>query len=210
SARWMDALIPPEGCIAKKFSPQTVQFMSRVLKSYPKTILNELPPVVHPFQSAVPQQLLVNCRTLLRMSENKAPGSEMLVRETIRRKMNRIFEDHPSYDHITLLSACKAYLLYSIHLFFCADADTHAMIDTATMINLQELVSAMSLTGLYPPGACPPADWDSWILGTLYTMYTFDHLFNYAQNATSYIGTELGHLALPSSKTLWGAASQDE
>ncbi|KAF8130503.1 hypothetical protein K438DRAFT_1418701, partial [Mycena galopus ATCC 62051] len=57
--------------------------------------------------------------------------------------------------------------------------------------------------------------WDSWILGeakrrTLYTMYTFDHLFNYAQNATSYIGTELGHLALPSSKTLWGAASQDE
>ncbi|KAF8169204.1 hypothetical protein K438DRAFT_1855850 [Mycena galopus ATCC 62051] len=215
-SRWMDALVPPEGRIAKILSPQTVQFMSRVLKSYPKIILNELPPVVHPFQSAVPQQLLVNCRTLLRMWENKAPGSELLVRETIRREMNRIFEEHPSYDHITLLSACQAYLLYSIHLFFCADADARAMINTTTMINLQELASSMSLTGLYSPDAGPPpADWDSWILGeakrrTLYTMYIFDHVFNDAQNATSYVGTELGHLALPSSKALWAAATQDD
>ncbi|KAF7331180.1 putative C6 finger domain protein [Mycena sanguinolenta] len=129
--------------------------MSRVLKSFPKALVRDddnLPPIVHPFQSAAPQQLLVNCRTLLRMWENKVPGSEVFVRETIHREMNRIFQEHHSCDHIMLLSACQAYLLYSIYLFFCTDSDTSALVDTATMINPQELASSMSLR-LYPPSA---------------------------------------------------------
>ncbi|KAF7345058.1 C6 finger domain protein [Mycena venus] len=206
--------MPPPGRIAKNFTPHIFQYMSRVLKSYPKIMIKDdaLPPVVHPFQSVVPQQPLVNCRTLLRMWENKAPGSEALVRETIWREMNRLFVEHPNYDHIALLSACQAYLLYSIHLFFCTDPETCTMIDIAAMINLQELASAMSLTVLSMPHH--PPDWESWVVAeakrrTLYTMYTFDHVFNYAHNATSYIGMELGHLPLPSNKALWAAATRD-
>ncbi|KAJ7352682.1 hypothetical protein DFH08DRAFT_913423 [Mycena albidolilacea] len=217
-SRWMDALIPPPGRIAKTFTSQTIQYISRILKSYAKTIVKDdaLPPIVHLFQPAAPRQLLVNCRTLLRMWENRAPGSESLVRETILREMNRLFEEHHNYDHITLLSACQAYLLYSMYMFFCTDPDTRAMIDTATMINLQELASAMSLTGLYPSGMQerPLPDWESWIVAeakrrTLYIMYSFDHVFNYYHDTTSYIGTELGHLPLPAHKGLWAATTEN-
>lgn len=81
------------------------------------------------------------------------------------------------------------------------------------MINLQELASAMSLTGLSCPSGTPP-EWESWIIAeakrrTLYSMYTFDHIFNYSQNIPSYIGTELGHLPLPSNKALWAANTKD-
>ncbi|KAJ7260877.1 hypothetical protein B0H12DRAFT_1201608 [Mycena haematopus] len=219
-SRWMDALIPPPGRIAKKFTPNVIQYMSRVLKSYPKALVRDddtLPPIVHLFQSPVPQQLLVNCRTLLRMWENKAPGSEVLVRETIQREMNRVFEEHHKYDHLTLLSACQAYLLSSLYLFFCTDSDTSAMVDTGTMINLQELASALSLrlhSSASAESVVPPlADWESWIVAeakrrTLYVMYTFDHVHNYLHNKISYIGTELGHLPLPANKALWAATTQ--
>jgi hypothetical protein len=90
------------------------------------------------------------------------------------------------------------------------------MIDTATKINLQELASAMSLTGLDPSGTPPhaPPEWESWIVAeakrrTLYLMYTFDHIFNYSQQITSYVGTELGHLPAPSNKALWAASNKD-
>jgi hypothetical protein len=52
-----------------------------------------LPPFVHPFQSVLPQQLLANCRTLFRMWEHRAQGSELLVRETVWLEMRRIFEE---------------------------------------------------------------------------------------------------------------------
>lgn len=90
------------------------------------------------------------------------------------------------------------------------------MIDTTTMINLQELASAMSLTGLSTCEATHtrPA-WDSWIIAeakrrTLYAMYMFDNVFNFTQRTNSYTATELGHLPAPASKSLWGAATRDE
>ncbi|KAJ6542765.1 hypothetical protein B0H19DRAFT_1000510 [Mycena capillaripes] len=217
-SRWLDPIIPPPGGIPKKFTPQTIQYMSRVFKSYATVMVKDdaLPPIVHPLQPVVSQQPLCNCRTLLRMWENKAPGSELLVRDTIWREMNRLFEEHHGYDHLTLLGACQAYLLYSIHLFFSADPDTSRMIDSATMINLQGLASSIYSrgvsAGLYPSDTL--LEWESWIIAeakrrTLYSMYTFDHIFNYSQNMTSYIGTELGNLPLPSNKALWAASTKD-
>ncbi|KAK7055088.1 C6 finger domain protein [Favolaschia claudopus] len=222
-SRWLDALIPPPGRLEKKFNPSTIQFISRVLKSYPKILIkdnNILPPIAHALQSqAGPSQLpLSNCRTLLRMWENKAPGSELIARETVWREMTRLFEEHSTYDHVTLLGACQAYLLYSIHLFLCGDADTRSMVDTSTMINLQELSSALSRTGLYTSDAQQRStvpEWESWIIAeakrrTLYTMYTFDHVFNYSQGQPSYVGTELGQLSLPASKELWTATTKHD
>ncbi|KAJ6482959.1 hypothetical protein C8R47DRAFT_1133362 [Mycena vitilis] len=213
-SRWLDALIPVPGKVAKKFTLPLIQYISRVLKGYPKSLCrDELPPIVHPFQSTAPQLALTNCQTLLRMWENKAPGSESLVRETVWREMNRLFEEHHSYDPVALLSACQAYLLYAVHFFFSAEADASRMIDTTIMINLQELASAISLTGLCEP-TLPSPGWESWIIAeakrrTLYSMYTFDHVYNYSHNITSYIGTELGPLPAPSSKTLWTASTKD-
>ncbi|KAJ6562803.1 hypothetical protein DFH09DRAFT_1159661 [Mycena vulgaris] len=195
-SRWLDALVPPLGHTPKKLSPRIIQYMSRVLKSYPKIMVKDetLPPLIHPRQSDVLQRPLANCRTLLRMWETRAPGSELMVGETVRREMSRLFDEHRTYDHATLLSAAQAYLLYSIHLFFSLDSESIAMIDTTTMINLQELASAVSLTGLR----------------TLYVMYMFDNIFNFSQNTPSYIATELGQLPAPSSKSVWAATTKHE
>ncbi|KAJ7682838.1 hypothetical protein B0H17DRAFT_1138075 [Mycena rosella] len=214
-SRWLDTWIPPPGHTPKNLSSQTVQHMSRVLKSYPKIMLKDepLPPIIHPCQLVVTQLPLANCRTLLRMWEAKAPGSESMVRETVRREMSKLFEEHQTYDPPTLLSAAQAYLLYSIHLFFSLDSESVALIDTTTMINLQELASAVSLTGLYSDP--PRPSWEAWILAeatrrTLYAMYMFDNVFNFSQQTASYIATELGRLPVPSSRALWAAATRDE
>jgi hypothetical protein len=93
-SRWLDALIPPTGHTPKNLTVPTVHYMSRVLKSYPKITARkepQLPPIIHPRQSAVPQPPLANCRSLLRMWEAKAPGSESMVRETVGREMSRLF-----------------------------------------------------------------------------------------------------------------------
>ncbi|KAJ6558667.1 hypothetical protein B0H10DRAFT_2120697 [Mycena sp. CBHHK59/15] len=217
--RWLDALIPPPGHSPKYFSPRTIQYMSRVLKSYSKMMLRDetLPPIIHPLQSArVPQRPLANCRSLLRLWENKVPGSELIVTETVKREMSRLFEEHRGYDHATLLSACQAYLLYSVHMFFSAGAES-TMVDTSVMINLQELASTMSQTILRASEGSNnirPA-WEAWVMAeakrrTLYTMYMFDNIFNFAHNAPSYIAAELGKLPAPSSKLLWTAANKNE
>ncbi|KAJ7041140.1 hypothetical protein C8F04DRAFT_1208423 [Mycena alexandri] len=215
-SRWLDALITPPGKIPKNFSSRTIQHMARVLKSYPKVMLKDeaLPPIVHPFQAAAPQQPLANCRSLLHMWENKAPGSELLVRETVWREMSRLVAEVWLRIHYGLI-AFQAYLFYSIHLFFSTDSDSSAMIDTVTMINLQELAAAMSLTGLHAPDVQhTPLAWESWIIAeakrrTLYTMYMFDNAWNFLHDTTSYIATELGNLPLPARKGLWAASTKE-
>jgi len=152
------------------------------------------------------------------MWDTRAPGSELLVRDTVRREMNRLYEERLTYDDITHLSACQAYLLYCIHLFFSPDSGSPAMVETSTMINLQELASAMSLTGLGTTGAPfyrTNPSWEAWIIAeaklrTLYTMYMFDNVFCFSQNAPVYVATELGRLPAPASKALWAAANRDE
>ncbi|KAJ7482183.1 hypothetical protein B0H11DRAFT_2173247 [Mycena galericulata] len=221
ASRWLDAFIPPLGKTLKNITSQTARYMARILKSYAKVLVKDdvaLPPIIHPLQSTSPQPPLANCRSILRMWDTRAPGSESMVRETVQREMSRIFEEHGTYDHVTLLSACQAYLLYSIHLFLSPDALSPPMIDTSTMINLQELASAMSLTVLSsaenPPHRTRPS-WESWILAeakirTLYATYMFDNVFNFFQNTPSYSATELSKLPAPSSKALWAANGRKE
>jgi hypothetical protein len=91
------------------------------------------------------------------------------------------------------------------------------MIDTTTVINLQELASALSLTGLGDSEAeiRTPPSWEAWILveakrRTLYAMYMFDNILNFSRNTPSYLATELRQLPAPSSKSLWAATTEDE
>ncbi|KAJ7737866.1 hypothetical protein DFH07DRAFT_984959 [Mycena maculata] len=97
-------MLPPQGRTPKNFSSQTVQYISRVLKAYAKVLVKgdlALPPIIHPLKS-VAQPPLANCRSILRMWDARAPGGEVMVKETVRREMDR---EHQTYDHITLLGA---------------------------------------------------------------------------------------------------------
>ncbi|KAJ7058274.1 hypothetical protein C8F01DRAFT_1305790, partial [Mycena amicta] len=216
-SRWLNALITPFAKTPKYLSRSTADYMGRILESYARVVLHEpdaesmydaLPPFIHPRQAINTPRLLANCRSLLRMFENRAPGSE--VEEA---SVSLATHRAGKYDQHDLLSACQAYLIYSIHLFFCLDTDSSAMVDTVTTINLQELSSAIAMTGLQAIPNGSGLSWQAWITAeakrrTVYTMYMFDNVYSFTKGTASYIATELGQLPLPACKTLWEARTE--
>ncbi|CAK5270953.1 unnamed protein product [Mycena citricolor] len=216
-SRWLDALVPPPDKTAKPISPHAGELMARVLRSYTRCMLHDdpdaLPPIIHPYQAhGALQPALAYCRSLLRMWESRAPGSEGLVRDTIKREMGRLHSEFRTYDHITLLGACQSFLLYCIFFFLSPDEQNALCVDTATIIQLQDLEAALSLTGLQPDSSTVPPRWEEWIVSeakrrTLYTMYMFDNVFNYRHGTTSFVAMELATLPVPGRKALWHARS---
>jgi hypothetical protein len=100
--RWLDLFIaPPFFQTPKEFSPRTLSYISRVLKSYPRMLLRSdrsLPPFIHPMQLEVDTPVpLANCLSLTRMWWNRAPGSERIVTETIGREMSRLLNEVSIY-----------------------------------------------------------------------------------------------------------------
>lgn len=95
--RWLDSFIPLPTHVRKELLPNTVQYMSRALKSYPKMMLRNgrFPPIIHSSQLECQIQPvpLVNCVSLVRMWECRALGSESLVMDTLRREMERLFHE---------------------------------------------------------------------------------------------------------------------
>jgi hypothetical protein len=113
--RWLDSFIPLPDQTLKEVSPPTAIYITRVLKSYPKMMLKAggLPPMIHPLQRdpeagyPVP---LANCFSLVRMWERRAPGSEALVTETVRREMERLIREvNPT--HLLILAPFHALIL---------------------------------------------------------------------------------------------------
>jgi hypothetical protein len=107
--------------------------------------------------------------------------------------------------------------LLSIYAFFSLDTDSgNNIVNSAIMINIQELASAMSETGLTGfEGSTIRPTWKAWALAeakrrTLYTMYMFDHVFNCSNNTACYRATELGQLPASSNKALWAASDEAE
>jgi hypothetical protein len=105
----------------------------------------------------------------------------------------------------------------SIYAFFSLEADSgNGIINSTIMINIQELASAMSETGLTGfEGSTIRPTWKTWALAeakrrTLYMMYKFDHVFNCLNNTTCYRSEELGKLPAPSSKALWAVSDETE
>lgn len=97
-SRWLNSLVtatPPKRI--KPLSQTTVNYAYRVLKTYPKMVLQpgRLPPIVHPLQlrgqeTPVP---LANCLSLVRMWEGRAEGSEGVVNDVLTREMERLFRE---------------------------------------------------------------------------------------------------------------------
>jgi hypothetical protein len=225
--RWMQDLLPWPNERPKALTPGILQFLSRVLKTYPLKLANpgsaSLPPIIHPSQlsTRTVSTPLANCLTLTRMFTATAPGSEALVISTITSEMDRLFQSHSSYSQLDLLGAFQAYLIYAIMLFFSplhpATPNASPLITRETMINLQDLACTITNTGL----ACPAElthsrpDYESWIVAdtkrrTLYTMYMFDTIFSSLEGLPSFIAEELAGLPAPASKALWEAKGNAE
>ncbi|KAH8811628.1 hypothetical protein F5884DRAFT_282783 [Xylogone sp. PMI_703] len=215
--RWLATILPSASQKrVKPLLPSTAQYIYRVLRTYPKMMFQPggLPPIIHPLQvleheTAAP---LANCLSLVRLWEGRAAGSEDIIIETIRKEMEKLYQEYENYDQITLLAACQAYLIYSIMLFTPGET---VLVDQTTMINLQSLGSYAALKGLVCRAEISHSrpDWESWVVAsakrrTLFTMYTFDNVFNFFQNVPCFVGEELALVPAPSSKALWQAADR--
>lgn len=93
--RWLRPyILPPLGEeVPKLYHPFTLQYISRVLSSYPRRMVQDgdIPPIIHHTQVLERTPLaLANCFTLVRMWMQAAPGSEAIVVQTVQKEMDRL------------------------------------------------------------------------------------------------------------------------
>jgi hypothetical protein len=95
--RWLQSFLPDTGQRVKILQPHTVQFLSRVFRSYSRQPLRPgcFPPFVHPLQMGngeLPLPL-ANCFSLIRMWMGREHGSDVLIVETVKSEMQRLFDE---------------------------------------------------------------------------------------------------------------------
>lgn len=95
--RWLQSFLPDTGQRAKILQPHTVQFLSRVFRSYSRQPLRPgcFPPFVHALQmnnGELPLPL-ANCFSLIRMWMGREHGSDALIAETVKSEMQRLFDE---------------------------------------------------------------------------------------------------------------------
>ncbi|KAK6504783.1 hypothetical protein TWF481_006722 [Arthrobotrys musiformis] len=217
--RWMRSYIPLPEQIPKNYSPATMAFIRKILKSYAAVAVHSrgIPPFIHPLQMAVKSASpLATCLSLVRICDNLLPGSDEAVAGVLMREMQYLYMQRTTYDDMTLLSAFQAYLIYSMVLFFQLGRKTDSFLRQA-VIALQELACSSSRQGLLCLAERIPTrpKWESWIVTeakrrTLYTMYFFDSVLSTQDGLPVYLGTELRGLFAPGSKTLWQAKTRDD
>lgn len=100
--RWLQSFLPDIGQRAKILLPHTVRYLSCVFRSYSRQLLRPgcFPPFIHPLQ-IVDGKLplaLANCFSLIRMWVGREHGSDILIAETVKMEMQRLFDEvsiHP-------------------------------------------------------------------------------------------------------------------
>jgi hypothetical protein len=218
--RWLNSYVPVPGQVTKKYPPSVAAFIYRILKSYAAVTVRGrgVPPFVHAAQLTTnsTKPPLSTCLTLVRISEKPLPGSEIVVADVLQREMNSIYEQHGTYNDMTLLSAFQAYLIYSMVLFFKLGEVTNPFLRQA-MMNLQDLACSSSRHGLMCIAEQQRARprWEAWIFAeanrrTMFTMYLFDSVLSAHDGLPTFLGTELQGLPAPSSQRLWRAFTQHE
>lgn len=91
--RWLRPFLAVTGQqeLPKAFHPYTLQYMSCVLRTYPKQMANDsVPPFIHPTQMTTGHVALANCYSLVRLWHHRAAGSEAIVADTVQREMDRL------------------------------------------------------------------------------------------------------------------------
>ncbi|KAL2832538.1 hypothetical protein BDW59DRAFT_180990 [Aspergillus cavernicola] len=220
--RWLRPyILPPLGRdeIPKLYHPFTLQYISRILSTYPHRMLRDgdVPPIIHHTQVSKRSMplALANCYTLVRMWIQAAPGSEAIVVNTLEREMDRLAEERPDQPDIKHLSSFQAYLIYSILLYF-SPPTTQSLVTDKTMIILMELAFRTARHGLLsaPELSRSKPSWESWIVAStkrraIYAMYLFSSVYNAEHALPNFIADELKGVFLPEGKALWEARDRD-
>ncbi|KAH0492113.1 hypothetical protein TgHK011_007080 [Trichoderma gracile] len=218
SNRWLNAYIPIPGQSVKNYPATVSAFIYRLLKSYTGMAIHGrgFPPFVHASQLMGPQPspLLSTCLSIIRICDKPLPGSENVTAEILQREMSNIYERRDTYDHLSMLSAFQAFLMYTMALFFKLSQGNNPFLRQA-MMNLQELACVAARQGLMclSEQQRTRPRWESWVLAeakrrTLYTMYLFDSVLSSEDGLPTFLGTELTGLPAVSSKTLWLAQTR--
>ncbi|KAL7949347.1 hypothetical protein V8C42DRAFT_310642 [Trichoderma barbatum] len=218
SNRWLNAYIPISGQSVKNYPANVAAFIYRMLKSYTGMAVHGrgFPPFVHGSQliALSPNPPLSSCLSIVRICDKPLPGSENVTAEILQREMNNLYEQRETYDHLSLLSAFQAYLLYTMVLFFRLSQSLNPFLRQA-MMNLQELACVTARQGLMCLSEQQRSRprWESWIITeasrrTLYTMYLFDSVLSSEDGLPTFLGIELEGLPAVASKTLWLAQTR--
>ncbi|KGO77415.1 hypothetical protein PITC_047880 [Penicillium italicum] len=219
--RWLRPYISSStGQEPKQLNAHTTQYLTCVLKSYLRNLLNSVgPPFVHSLQqteTCLP--VLAYCFTLVRTWLTRIPGCEPLVLEAMRGQMREIEnQDVPRSDFESLCSF-QAYLIYSMTIHFFPRTDTveeSNPFDTQAQIKMQEIAFRSARAGL----TCRAEEsqtrpsWESWIVAsakrrTLFTMYLFTNVCNTQLGLPNFVAEELRGTIAPESKILWEASDR--
>ncbi|KAL4874273.1 hypothetical protein BJY04DRAFT_226330 [Aspergillus karnatakaensis] len=216
--RWLRPYILPslDGVeVPKLYQPFTLQYISRVLSSYPQRMLRDgdAPSIIHPMQVAEDRlpQALANCYTLVRMWVQAAPGSEGIVVGTVEREMERLAGESPNLHDIDHLAAFQAYFIYCILMYFSPRSGLTLVTDK-TMITLMELAFRTARHGLLSAAELSHTTptWESWIVAStkrraIYAMYLFTSVYNADHSLPNFIADELRGVFVPEGKALWEA-----
>lgn len=221
--RWLEAFAPDLERRPKVLSPGVTFFTLTTLRSWPRMLTQSgtgSPPFIHPSQlwnSDYPPPL-ARCVNMAHMWANQVSGGEDIVRETILREAQALFEldGSSSSNDMGRLVTLQAYLLLCLMLL-PSSPDEPISMPQQVKINLQELTARSAKDGLLCPaeqsGSRP--DHLSWILAeakrrTLYAVYMFDDVVNTLNEMPCVLGDELGILPMTCSKMLWlGCSSQE-
>ncbi|KID84914.1 Zn(2)-C6 fungal-type DNA-binding domain protein [Metarhizium guizhouense ARSEF 977] len=213
--RWLNLFVPMPGQQPKQYPAAITLFISRVLKSYVAVASRgrTVPPFIHLLQMRVLASVppLSICLSLMRMCEQPAPGSEGVIVDLLRREMASIYANRSGYDHMAMLAAFQAFLLYAMSLFFTLAQGPDAGMREA-MMHLQDLAAMSCRHGLVCPEEQQRArpKWEAWAVAeakrrTLFTMYLFDSVLSSLDGLPTFLGTELAGLPAPASRVLWQA-----
>ncbi|KAL4890161.1 hypothetical protein BDV59DRAFT_195109 [Aspergillus ambiguus] len=220
--RWLRPyILPPLGSeeIPKVYHPFTLQYISRILRTYPQRMLKagEAPPIVHSRQVRCKEmpRSLANCYTLVRMFEKAVAGSEAMAVNMVEKEMERLTEEDPPPNDCDLLSAFQAYLIYSIMLYFSPLHGAQSVTDK-TMITLMELAFRTARNGLFSAAEASKVrpTWESWIVAAtkrraIFAMYLFSSVYNADRLLPNFLADELSELYVPGHKRLWEANSRE-
>lgn len=220
SNRWLNSYIPIPGQQIKNYPATVTAFIYRILKSYVAVTIHGrgVPPFVHYSQTVAAsiRPPLSACLSLVRICEKPLPGSQDATADVLQREMGNLYEQHRTFDDVTLLAAFQAYLIYSMVLFFRLNQVSNPFLRQAIM-NLQDLACSSSRGGLMCIAEQQRSRprWEPWVAAeakrrTLFTMYLFDSVLSSQDGAHTFLGTELQGLPSSSNKSLWRAQTRHE
>lgn len=217
--RWLNSFMSVPGQIIKALPNSVTAFTFRILKSYTAMAIRGrgIPPFVHSTQTHKIElsQPLSTCLGLIRICDKPSLMNAEVAVDVLQREMNKLYEQHGTYDDITVLTAFQAYLIYALVLYFQIGRDTVLFL-RQNIMNLQQIACSCAGRGLIcsaeRDGTRPR--WEAWVVTeakrrTLFTMYLFDNVLSVEDGLPTFLGTELQGLPAPASKYLWQPTRRD-